>query len=192
MSTNSHSEDELFESSENEELANQASTNDDDELFESSEGVEESTEKSEKSTAEEVRDKSIAATQAKIDAGIMTIDDLPPAQKWMSSYLRPMNSIDIEKIADEAIERKFREREEARLFEEKKNLLNSLELSAKKREVITLEYNEFRTLGLPKSVALEKAMKVAGLSQSEKLGDWSVNIPVFIENSRYSSGSRIY
>lgn len=170
MSTNSHSDDELFEPSENEELADQASTNGDDELFEPSDDVEERTEKPEKSTADEVREKSISAMQAKIDAGTMTIDDLPPNQKWMSSHLRPANVVDIEKIADEAIERKFKEREEERLFQERKNALNALDLNPKKKEVVLREYEEFRSLGIPKSVALEKAMKIAGLSQRQSLG----------------------
>ncbi|MBP7118463.1 hypothetical protein KBA63_00085 [Candidatus Woesebacteria bacterium] len=158
MEENSHDGGELFDTPENEELADTASTND-DELFESSE-VEES---KEKSVSEDVKRKSVEAFQKKIDAGEITIDDLPPAQKWMKAELRPKNEVDLEKLADEAIERKLNERAENDLFEQRRSQLRDLELSAKKRAAITDEYNDFRSLGLSKAKALEKAMKTVGV-----------------------------
>jgi len=147
MEENSHADGEqLFDTAQNEELADTASTST-DELFESSE-AEESKEKPEKPVAEDVRRKSIEAFQKKIDAGEVTIEDLPAAQKWMATKLRPKSDIDLEKLADEAIERKLNERDDEKTFKEQRDLLRDLDLSAKKQAVVTEEYNEFRSLGL--------------------------------------------
>lgn len=165
---NSHEGSELFATPQNEELATEASTTQDDELFESSSKSEESEEKPAKtSTADEIRQKQIDAWQKKIDLGEVQLEDLPQNQKWIAQHLKAKN-VDVEKLADEIIERKLKAREEEKSFKALRSNLDTLDISSKKKTALTEEYNDLRSSGLSKTKALEKAMKIVGIQTASR------------------------
>lgn len=126
----------------------------------------------EQSTADEQREKQLATLMRKIDSKELTLEDLKKSkQKWAAEEIEKRiaqgkkeqakaEELDVDAI----VERKLREKQDDQDFQAKQAKLQALGLSNQEREALLAEYKELRTEGLNKNIALDKAMRLAGVS----------------------------
>jgi hypothetical protein len=124
---------------------------------------------------EEQKQKQVDAWAKKIDAGKASLDDLSKHQQWLKPLLEEKlqvtakanakaEELDVEAI----VERKIAEKESNSTFISLKADLNSMKLSGKQKAEVKREFNDFLTLGVSKEIALEKAVKIAGIKLEVK------------------------
>lgn len=125
----------------------------------------------EKSTAEEQKEKQIASLMRKIESGELTLDSIPVKQKWAKEEIERRTALKQKEQAkseeldvDAIVERKLREKQDEQDFQAKQTKLQALGISSQEREALLAEYKDLRTAGLSKNVALDKAMRLAGIS----------------------------
>lgn len=128
--------------------------------------AEESRNEAKPQDAQTVRQKTVESFQRRIDAGEMTIQDLPASQKWVAKFLKApkaretMPETDIDRLLDE----KLAKRENDRQFGELKSKLESAALRKEQKAAIQSEYGELKAMGVPTAKALQKAIALAGVS----------------------------
>lgn len=139
---------------------------------ESSETTEQGGESKQEPAKEILKAKQVEAWATKVLAGKASLDDLSGDLAW----LKPEVSKQLDKLSTSApvleklVEKKLAEREEATQFKALKSELDSLGLTASQQKLIQSEFKDFLDAGLPQLKALQKAMKVAGISsESEEI-----------------------
>lgn len=159
-----------FATVEDEGDSSSASTNEENFVEESNDdlNLEDKTEEV-KDSAEVVRARTIAAWQARVDSGEVTLDQIPHA--WIRREVtakQPMvDEAQLEKIAERLVEQKLAQKEDQAKFERLNGELKTLSLTAAQQEELKQEYQDLRASGIPKAIALEKAMKIAGIASLE-------------------------
>ena len=150
-----HPSDELFDTGTDEAATNAADTIKDDE-----EG------KKDKPSAEEIRKRSIETWKGRIERGEKTLDDIPPAQKWIKDAIgakekqpKSQEKVDIDQLLD----KKLAEKEDSKAFTALKAQMDSSKLSEAQKKAILHEYEELRSEGGMKGRSLERALKIAGV-----------------------------
>lgn len=125
----------------------------------------------EHSTANEQREKQLATLMRKVESGELTLEAFPAKQKWAKEEIEKRIAQSKKEQAkaeeldvDAIVERKLREKQDDQDFQAKQAKLQALGLSNQEREALLAEYKELRTAGLNKNVALDKAMRLAGVS----------------------------
>lgn len=125
-----------------------------------------------KTSAEANREAQIKAWQRKIDAKEVTIDTLPDNVKWVAKYIDPVAAQPKPEVdVDALIEAKLAAKEEETKFKTLKNSLSDVKMSEEQRKDLQVEFDDLRTSGLSKAKALEKAIRLAGISPGDAVTD---------------------
>lgn len=125
------------------------------------------------SKAEEQRNKQIDVWTKRIESGEATIDSLPANLKWLvnpvserlSAKKPKATEVDLEAI----IEQKLAKKEAEQRFKVLQSDLNQAGLSSGQKKLVQSEFNDLVQSGLSPDKALEKAVRLAGVS--DKLQD---------------------
>lgn len=125
------------------------------------------------SNQEAMKAKQINSWTKKVLAGEANLESLPENQRW----LRPEIEARLERLSQSApvierlVEKKLVEKEESNKFTHLQAQLNAIDLNKNQQDAIRAEYNELVAAGLPKSKALDKAIKLAGVDLSQDPDD---------------------
>lgn len=122
-------------------------------------------------TPQQQRQKQIDAWAQKVITGKATLESIPAnVAKWALTDIRnraeelggskKAPEIDVEQI----VEKKLAEKEDARNYETLKSQIASQRLTKEQQDVLANEFKELLDSGLPKSKALEKAIKISGIN----------------------------
>lgn len=108
--------------------------------------------------------KQVAAWQGKIDRGEATLEDLPPAQKWMEGKLKPKQpEVDPKELARQAALEVMKEQQEKSSFESLKSQVRSLSLTKSQAQNVEDSFASLTKKGLSRLDALETAIQIAGV-----------------------------
>lgn len=135
--------------------------------LEEPEGLEDK--KSNKESAEQVKQRQLNAWERDIKAGKKSLDDLPANLQWMKSELESRvsdESIQEDDDIDARIDQRLKEREDMKVFESLKKQIPDV-ADPKKQKGIREDYTLNRKEGLSPRRALELAMKANGVSPSD-------------------------
>lgn len=116
--------------------------------------------KAKTSKAEENRQKQIQVYQTRIDNGEIALEDIP--HKWIKDAIKPKSKVETEDL-ESIVDKKISEREAEREFTSLKNQLNSMKLTKTQKQSLEAEYQDLREVGASKAVALQKALRLAGV-----------------------------
>lgn len=173
MSETNQSDTELFETSEETEGV-ESSTSTTEEVSDSTTSASEESDSldldespvSEKATsAQEQADKQVEAWIAKVVTGKADVSEIP--HKWLKDKVEThLNALDKTPAITELIDKKFAEKHANEEFQSMKRELNASKLSSGQKAELQAEFKENLELGMPKHIALKKAIKAA----SVKLG----------------------
>lgn len=129
-------------------------------------------EAAEKSIADDQKEKQIAAYQRKLDAGEITLDQIPVKAKWVREEIEKRQkkvqqeqSKAEELDVDAIVERKLREKQDEQEFNSVKSSLEKQDLTSEEREALLTEYVDLRKAGLDKLMAIKKAKRIAGIGE---------------------------
>jgi hypothetical protein len=107
------------------------------------------------------RQKQIDVWTARVKSGEADINALPKDLQWLkapiSKRLDSEKAPDIEKV----IERKLQEKEEAKQYDTLKSQMQKMKLGKTQKDIISAEFKDLLSSGLPRHKALEKALKIA-------------------------------
>ena len=126
----------------------------------------------------------VAAYQKKLDSWEISGDDVPD---WLKDDLNldededdePSQEEKIAQLVEEKIEAKLSAKKEAESFTAMETNLKSLNLSNDEKKILKEEFEDLRSMGLTKTKALEKAMKIANLNDARQQGIelWRMSMP---------------
>ena len=109
----------------------------------------------------------VNAWQKKIDNGEVTIEDLPPAQRWMKEHLKPKGEeVDHKAIARELAKEAIREERELAKFENLKEDVLEADVPRDKKRLLEDKFKLFRGKGLSKLESLELAIEAVDVDLS--------------------------
>lgn len=114
-------------------------------------------------TAAEIeRQKQIDTWTRRVIRGEVGLDDLPLNLQWLKGPIQDnLDAMDRAPDIGAEVARQLEAERDRHEFQRLKEQLKIVKLSVNQRAVIESEYNELRSLGSPKSAALDKAMKIA-------------------------------
>lgn len=121
--------------------------------------------KNEVAKGEEQRQKKISTYQARIDRGELTLDQLPPNEKWLAEHLQPKKTDAI--IDKEAVRSVLQEERAKQAFIDQKEALANADLPSDKIQKLNEKFKLFRAKGLSKLDALEAAKEIAQIDLEE-------------------------
>lgn len=115
--------------------------------------------------------KQIDAFTKKVLSGELDLENLPERQQWVKPYIEERlatleTAKDLDAVVEEKLEAKLKAKDDADLFNRKRDELSKLKLTAQEKAEIEAEYKDFKSV-FPPGVALEKAMKVVGLKADD-------------------------
>jgi len=117
-------------------------------------------------SADEIRKQSIASWKDKIAKGEKTLEDIPPAQKWIKDALEVKEKKPQKpqgKIEESELNSLLDKREDEKAFKALKAQFDSAKLSPAEKKAVTHEYEELRRDGGMKGKSLSRALKLAGV-----------------------------
>ena len=116
-------------------------------------------------SADEIRKQSIESWKSKIAKGEKTLEDIPPAQKWIKDALtvRDKQPKSQGRIDESELSSLLDKREDEKVFKALKAKYDSAKLSPAERKAVNQEYGELRTDGGMKGKSLARALKLAGV-----------------------------
>ncbi len=163
----------LFDTEGSESSTDAASTTDieNEELDLGEESANETLSKTKPITPGEVqRKKMVDAMTLKVTEGEVDLDNLPAKQKWMKPLIEQQlglqkKEVEFSQSADQIIEKKLAEKEEAKRFKNLVEFTKTLPLG--ERKIIAEKFKTFRERGLSQSDALETAHEVVGSSKED-------------------------
>ena len=167
-------DDDLFDITESESSTDAASTtdteNEDFGIGEESENEVPSVKAKAIAPGEAERNKMVNAMTLKVMNGDLDLDNLPSKQKWMKTLIEQKLGLqkkeaELDQTADQIIERKLAEKDEARRFDQLKK--ETLDLPLAERKLIAEKYKIFRQRGLSQSDALQTAHEAAGVVKED-------------------------
>lgn len=171
MSETNQSDTELFDTSEESEGVNSSISNTDDvngnvttDGEESdSLNLDESPVKENATSAQAQADKQVEAWIAKVVTGKADLSEIP--HKWLRDKVEThLSALDKTPAITELIDKKFAEKYENDEFQTMKHELNSSKLTAGQKAELQAEFKENLDLGMPKHIALKKAIKAASVN----------------------------
>jgi hypothetical protein len=118
-------------------------------------------------TKPNAQQKQIDSWLGKILEGSASIEDLPAAQKWLKlPILKELKKLEgvSDSVMEATIERKLKENQAREKFAEMKAKLNDADFSSDQKKEISNEFKELRGAGLTEDQALEKALRIVGVS----------------------------
>ena len=148
-----------------------------------------------KSAKEIAKERQLKAWLNKINNGDKTIDDLPRNQRWLKPLLeKQLNSakavrkVEAEYDIDEIVERKIAEKEDKREFTLMKSALEDMDLTPSQKSDLSSEFKDLRGAGLSRAVALQKAMKIAGVRANDALAEAMMPPRVSTQKTKVADG----
>ncbi len=178
MSETNQSDTELFETSEEsegvesststtEEVSDNATTDGEES---DSLDLDESPVKEKATSAKEQADKQVEAWIARVVTGKADVSEIP--HKWLKDKVEThLSALDKTPAITELIDKKFAEKHANEEFQTMKRELNASKLTAGQKAELQAEYKENLELGLPKNVALKKAIKAAAVNLGPDLSE---------------------
>ncbi len=151
----------------------------------SDDNQEESTDENDKAAKRQAsKDWQVASYQKKLDSWEISGDDVPD---WLKDDLNldedkddePSEEEKIAKLVEDKIEAKLSASKEAESFTAMESNLKALDLSDDEKKILKEEFEDLRSMGLTKTKALEKAMKIANLNDARQQGIelWRMSMP---------------
>ena len=129
----------------------------------------ESEQQESKSSPSAIKQKQLDAWLGKILSGEAAIDDLPPSQKWLKlPLLKELKLLEagstIEQVVEQKVTERLKAQDDARSFAELKAKISVMDLSKSQRAELVAEFKDLASTGISKAKALQKAIKIAGIS----------------------------
>ena len=146
----------------------QSSDSLDEEITEDSLDLEETESDKGTSSAKREQDKQFEVWYSRLVSGEAKIENLPQSVKWLKPRLLDrLNADNQAPEIDKLIEQKFAAKEDERDYKILKSTLGKQRLTASQKESLKAEFTDLRGVGLSKSKALEKAMRIVGIAEQE-------------------------
>lgn len=131
-------------------------------------------------SAQAQKAKQVAAWQARIESGEVSIDDIPLKQKWIKDAIESKKQPKAVPLDEDLLEKKLVEREQRKAFESKLAELAALPLTKEQKDALQSEYNALKR-GEKDLKALNAAIRLANLpdfsAEQRRLGNARMPVP---------------
>lgn len=116
------------------------------------------------------RKKQIDTWSNRVSSGEVNLKDLPANLKWLKPHiLERLDATTQAPSAEEVVKKVLAEERDNVKFDTLRGILNKTRLSTTQRKELETEYKDLRARGLPKSVSLDKAMRIIGVQEDTEV-----------------------